>query len=302
MRLVTNDESAAILGSFKWGWLTAAMYPTMPVADLCLLTQWHCAMALPNDLADCPGALDDRDAIARMSRAMLDSLAPGRPQSPIPAARAFGDLWHRTAPGRPIGWQERATLGIALWVNQFAPQAEARPIRRAFTLDDYLDMRRSSVGLDMNADILEGVLRLDIPEAVFSTDVVRKLKSAWIDVNAWAKDLYSYPREQTYQQNPHNLVAVLASHSLTETAAITKTLSMLLQRAEEFLRLERLLPELVRSADQPGQVLEALNTYASALKSYTYGHFMWVSQTSRYTGGHLHTEAEFTSIMPSTTP
>lgn len=139
-----------------------------------------------------------------------------------------------------------------------------------------------SVGLDINADLLEGALHIHLPEPLFTNAAFREMRNCYVDANAWLNDYLTFEREHAHGET-HNLALVLtAADNLTHDRALATVLRMTQERLETFLRLEQRLPQLVTSLGYgPVEVREA-QRYACALKSYTCAHLLWAGTSSRY--------------------
>ncbi|WP_280405128.1 terpene synthase family protein [Nocardia brasiliensis] len=286
--IIACERDSQLMLSFRFGWFTAACYPELEPAQLNLLTQWHYMYTIIDDVGDKadPGGVP---AAVELRKQILHTVTADGPPTPgcSPAVSAFYDLWQRTRPYPSEGWKKRMLADLANYLAQFAPQRQNRDTNRILSLEDYIDLRRVSVGLDPNADTLELILGIDLPEPIFATPLFRELRNCFVDANAWINDYYSFDRE-IHENEPHNLAIVIANETgCAYERALQQTLDMITERLHRFLRIEQKIPTLIDSLDYDKGTVDNTLRYCAALKDYTYGHVLWSSTSSRYNAARL---------------
>ncbi|MER8029704.1 hypothetical protein ABTZ78_12145 [Streptomyces bauhiniae] len=282
MGIARSDRDAEVLRSFAFGVFTGRCYPALSQAQLDLLTQWHYWLTITDDVADATDQGGPREA-TRLHHAILRALTTAAPPADGgPAAVSLHDLWRRTAPAQSLQWRRRAHVDLALYLRQYAEQRRNRVVNRHLTPDEYRRLRRDSVGLDFNADIVEAVHSIQIPEPLFATWQLRELRNCFVDANSWFNDYYSFERE-VHSGEQHNLALVLARHeNVEQDDALDRVLEMIQDRLQEFLALERLLPYTLRTLGYDTSAITEVSRYTQALRDYTYGHVAWSATSSRY--------------------
>ncbi|WP_226363233.1 terpene synthase family protein [Pseudonocardia sp. ICBG1142] len=226
------------------------------------------------------GGVREAASLRRAILSAIDDLTQFQMAAPAPTA--FHDLWRRTAPLQSPGWRQRARADLALYLHQFAVQRQNREEGRRLTVSDYVQLRRNSVGLDVNADILEAIHRISIPDPLFASGLVRELRNCFVDANAWFNDYYSFEREVTEGER-HNLALVLADQDgIKFDESLERVLEMASERLRRFLFLERKIPDTVHGLGYGEDIASETLRYAQTLRDYTYGHVAWSSTSSRY--------------------
>ncbi|WP_172387762.1 terpene synthase family protein [Streptomyces sp. MNP-20] len=282
MGITRCERDADMMRSFAFGVFTGWCYPALPQAQLDILTQWHYWLTITDDVADATDQGGPHEA-TRLCHAILEALtAESPPAGDGPAVVSIHDLWRRTAPSQSPQWRQRARLDLALYLHQYTEQRHNREANRPLTPDEYQRLRRDSVGLDFNADVLEAVHGIQIPEPLFATWQLRELRNCFIDANSWFNDYYSFEREARSGEQ-HNLALVLAVHEQIEhDRALERVLEMIQDRLRRFLILERLLLDTARALGYDTSTTTEISRYAQVLRDYTYGHVAWSSTSSRY--------------------
>ncbi|MFE6867684.1 terpene synthase family protein [Kitasatospora sp. NPDC057692] len=276
------EQDVKKLRSFAFGVFTGWCYPTLPQAQLDLLTQWHYWLTITDDVADATDQGGPREAI-RLCNAIQRAIKTAAPVTGGgPAAVSIHDLWHRTAAVQSPQWCQRARVDLALYLRQYVEQRHNRELHLHLAPDEYQRLRRDSVGLDFNTDVLEAIHAIQVPEPLFATWQLRELRNCFVDANSWFNDYYSLEREVRSGEQ-HNLALVLADHEgIDHDTALARVLDMIQERLQQFLTLERLLLETLRALGYGTDTITEVGRYTQALRDYTYGHVAWSSTSSRY--------------------
>ncbi|KAF4575314.1 terpene cyclase [Pleurotus pulmonarius] len=103
--------------------------------------------------------------------------------------------------------QTRFTNSCQTFLDSVVQEAEDREKGDVRSLEDYLKLRRYSVGVEPCLAI--GEMYLNIPQEVIDHPVVSKLTAICIDLIIVANDIYSYKVEWERANDIHNLVTVV---------------------------------------------------------------------------------------------
>ncbi|KAF9462325.1 isoprenoid synthase domain-containing protein [Collybia nuda] len=94
------------------------------------------------------------------------------------------------------------------WSASQIQQCSNRNINHLPTVDEFIIMRRCTVGAGMVEAMVEHSLNIDLPSYVFKDPVVISMSQAISDIISWSNDIYSFHKEQRGGDSP-NLICVL---------------------------------------------------------------------------------------------
>ncbi|KAJ3515769.1 hypothetical protein NMY22_g14362 [Coprinellus aureogranulatus] len=159
-----------------------------------------------------------------------------------------------------------------------AREAELRERGEVLTLEDYIPLRRQNSGVPLCLGLVEYVLGIDLPDAVFENQDFMDAFWAVVDFVCWSNDIYSYDMEQSKGLAGNNITAVLMEEK-----------DLTLQDASDYVGLEcqsqiqRYLTaksRLSSSNKLPSDVLK----YVDAIGCWISGNLAWSFETPRYFG------------------
>ncbi|KAG6895319.1 hypothetical protein C0993_009725, partial [Termitomyces sp. T159_Od127] len=126
------------------------------------------------------------------------------------AARQF---WILSSKFACDGARRRFVETFEEYTASVVQQAEDRAQNYIRNVDDYLRVRRNTIGVKPSLVILQ--FGLNLPDGVFEDPVIQKLSTACVDMISIDNDLCSYNIEQARGDEGHNIVtAVMHSENL----------------------------------------------------------------------------------------
>ncbi|KAK0471423.1 terpenoid synthase [Armillaria novae-zelandiae] len=192
-----------------------------------------------SDKVDGPTVRKQADAIMNSLR---NPYAPPPPHEHILGIMAR-DFWiraleeGRTSPSTA----RRFTETFAEYTDAVVQQAEDRDLGRIRPIEEYLVIRRGTVGVRPSLEFF--LLSEDVPDEAIRHPQVEKLVLSVIDMCILANDIYSFNVEQSYGDENHNIVSVtMAEKGLSIQQAIDCIAERYTQVSKEFLKDMKHIP------------------------------------------------------------
>ncbi|GLF97023.1 terpene synthase family protein [Streptomyces yaizuensis] len=239
----------------------------------------------PDDLFDGPAGRDPGTVtrVCRRFAAIVDDWPRTRPDPGNPMETALHDMWGRLTAGMPASWvRHRGRLWTAFIMSQ-ADEAGNRDRGHPPALDDYLPMRRVTIAVRPTL-LVERVGRFQVPGAITTHPLWRRLHDRWIDVVSHVNDVYSLEKDESFGE-VSNIVLVLEHHQrLTRDRAIRTVQDLVqaktteLQRLQDTLRDPRGHPAGLTPADRDG-----IDRYLTGIGDYTAANYHYSRHVPRYT-------------------
>ncbi len=219
----------------------------------------------------------------------LPAFMPVQPQETPPeptnaVERGLVDLWARTIPNASQDWVIRFTestinlLKESLWeLANISQHRVANPV-------EYIEMRRKVGGAPWSANLVEHVVRAEIPAAIARTRPLRVLKDTFSDGVHLRNDIFSYQREVEEEGENANCILVLERFLGVGTQeAANHTNDLLTSRVQQFentfvTELPSLFEEYSLTPDERLKVV----LYAKGLQDWQSGGHEWHMRSSRY--------------------
>ncbi|KAF9262323.1 terpenoid synthase [Marasmius fiardii PR-910] len=208
------------------------------------------------------------------SRRILND--PDAPQPEYPYAGMLWDILRRIRSTSTEGAYRRFVQAYLDWSGSQVKQASNRKVDHIPPVDEFILMRRCTIGAALVEAMVEYSLDIDLPDYVFEDPVFIAMSHATSDIMTWPNDLCSFNKEQA-DRDYQNLVCVLQhAHKLDLQGAVDMLTEMIHDRVEEYLELKKRLPSFGPEVDA------ALNKYHVALENFTQGCVVWYYSSPRY--------------------
>ncbi|HEX5405784.1 MAG TPA: terpene synthase family protein [Pseudonocardiaceae bacterium] len=245
----------------RLGFLAARTFPDAKTDDVVLWARWLALLA------------DPRGDGARTCSAVL---AGRRDRKPLaPADKALRELWTVTAPRVGPTWRRRFVGKLDL--HQAACTAEAANRRRGRipSPSEYVVLRRGTFGAHV-FDLIEAVLRTEVPARLLDTSTWRTLYEGSIDIAAWCTDI---ARAET---STDNFVAVAGkAFGMPTTAAIDWVAERIIERSAQVRAAVLTLPGLYDRCGFDRPAATYLSRVACALVTLPRAHIEWWLTSAR---------------------
>jgi Terpene synthase family 2, C-terminal metal binding len=165
----------------------------------------------------------------------------------------------------------------------------------------FLTMRRHTIAMVFQADVLAVVCSLRIPDALWDSYLFRELIFCFADVTAWHNDVYGLEKDIADGQTCNMVRVVAASESCSLGQAVDRVLQRARQRQLLLVELQTQLPELARLLDLPQEAADQSARLALALRRYAYANLVWIDETHRYDLDRPRIRGTFDDVICSST-
>ncbi|MGH3089080.1 MAG: terpene synthase family protein [Rubrobacteraceae bacterium] len=229
-----SEGQRRLFAAMNIGDLAGRMHPEGGFEDLCLLTDWVAWLFLRDDRWKPTDSLEEWERLAERDRAYLRVMrqfpqrAPGDEEDGL--AGALSDLCSRLrARARKNGLANPIDGNFTSWMKSFffSNVREAFYQRRGECppLADYIEMRRTTGGLDILTKILGAMCGIRIPAEFLSRPEVQRLTESSHDVCCWHNDLISFDKE-FHDGEVNNLVLVLLQDFQSGCGSLTEAVDL----------------------------------------------------------------------------
>ncbi|KAL0576974.1 hypothetical protein V5O48_005016 [Marasmius crinis-equi] len=162
------------------------------------------------------------------------------------------------------------------WSAAQVQQASNRNIDRMPTVQEFILMRRTTIGAAIVEAMVEYSLDIELPDYVFRDPIFIAMSQATTDIMTWPNDLCSFNKEQS-DGDYQNLVCILQhADQLDLQQAIDLLTQMIHDRVNEYAALKQRLPSFGSKVDA------ALKKYHTALENFVQGCIVWYWSSPRY--------------------
>ncbi|KAJ8091259.1 hypothetical protein PM082_024528 [Marasmius tenuissimus] len=224
------------------------------------------------DLQRKPEGVDDGHNPSR--RILYDPDAPQPWDSPY--AAMLWDLLRRIRSTSTEGALRRFIQAYLEFSASQIKQASNRSVDRIPPVQEFVLMRRATIGAPLVEAMVEYSLDIDLPDYVFEDPIVIAMSHATTDIMTWPNDLCSFNKEQA-DDDYQNLVCVLKhAYDLSLQDAVDLLTRMIRDRVQDYVDLKRRLPSFGPKVDA------ALRTYHTALEHFVQGCIVWYYSSPRY--------------------
>ncbi|WP_052849460.1 terpene synthase family protein [Streptomyces avicenniae] len=286
--LVAGEAALGRYRDWRLTDLASYAYPDATGDDLDLVTDAVCLGFPLDDQFDGPLGRDP-EAAARFAAglAVIPTQPPGTPPAlDAPVARAYADVWRRSALGMSAAWRTRAAGNLARFFRSYVQETLNRARGVPLGEKAYVALRRHAVGTAPCFDLIERAGHFEVPAEAYESREMRLLTRCAGDVVFLCNDVHSLEREEA-QGDPHNLVLIRQrARGCSRARALEDVTGLVRDRVELFMTLAARLPRLAAGQwrlDRHGRA--AVARQLDGLRSWMAGNQRWGSVTARYAGG-----------------
>ncbi|MCS7483822.1 hypothetical protein ACFFQW_38435 [Umezawaea endophytica] len=230
-----------------------------------------------DDLFDGPrGRPDSAQALVIAVREVLD-----RPPAPDaePVVRSFADLWRRSRDGMSSAWQARASGHWRAYLAGHIEEALARQQALPLPAGRYLQMRTHTIGAQPVLDLAERVGHFEIPEQIFASERMTRMRLLAIEIVVIQNDIWSVEKEE--QAGDVNNLLLILEQSRSRAEAVETACNMIRARLVRFLAAEHSLPALCEGLLP--ETRRAVDRYVvDGLRALIRGSYDWSELSGRY--------------------
>ncbi|KAL4244153.1 Terpene synthase [Abortiporus biennis] len=174
----------------------------------------------------------------------------------------------------------RFAKAVESWMDSQVEQSRLRSLSTVPSVDEFIALRRRTIGGEIVEAMVEYSLDCQIPAHVWDHPVMYAISRAVIDIMTWPNDILSFNKEQADGDLSNLVVCVMLEHDVDLQSAIDITTKMLSDRVQEYAQLRSIVPSF---GDE--KVDQEVARYLKALEQYTQGTVVWYYDTPRYFRG-----------------
>lgn len=306
MGLLTGDVAAAEYDALRLERLMAYFYPDATACDLELAADFNAWFFIFDDQFD--GGLGTRpaeirrvvDALAGTMTvagaappatpdALRDPAAGGLPApgdgpgaDDAPLVRGFRDIWHRSTAGTPDSWRLRFREHWRAYLAAHEGEARHRNADRLPTLEQFLGVRRESIGVRPCLDFTERCGGYTLPDDVHGSPVLREMREITGDVVIFVNDIVSLVKELAAGDVNNSVVVHRAHEGCTVEESVEHISALANTRTARFARLAGGLPGRLAERGVPRETREHVAHYVDGMRHLMAGNLTWSLATARY--------------------
>ncbi|KAH0833872.1 isoprenoid synthase domain-containing protein [Lanmaoa asiatica] len=184
------------------------------------------------------------------------------------------------------------------WSDSQVTQSRNRSQDRIPSVEEFILMRRATIGGAMVEAMIEYSLDLDLPDEVFENPIIKAMSDATNDLMTWPNDLCSFnvrsflgclihalmcilflQKEQSDGDYQNLVFCIMHERNVGLQAAIDILTEMLAQRVEYYVEMKSQLPSFGPDVDRE------LARYLYALENFVQGTVLWYYLSPRYFRG-----------------
>ncbi|MDB1088119.1 terpene synthase family protein [Streptomyces sp. ACA25] len=202
-------------------------------------------LALWDDLFEDP-QLTDPQAVTALREGLVATVRqdPGTPWTHGALTASWAQLWPRLCKGRTARWQETLLANIEEWAHACEREAHHRISGYIPSTADYLPLRKSTGGFEIGLACSEIVQDREMPPAVRSHRMVRRLEDLGFFVIFAENDLTGVDQDEA-DQVPYNLVrAIRHETGCSRAVAIERVERQVAEKREQFNAVFTYVPVL----------------------------------------------------------
>lgn len=267
------------------GRFAAYANPTARNQELALATDQTCFFFYIDNRFDTE--LFDNPAVAVGLITCLIAILNGPPpRTRDPAVAMFTDLWRTECEGMSQTWRRRAETHweTYFWGNLVEATARCRS-SVPDAVDDYLSMRRDTIGVQPPIDLSERLGRFEVPGEMYCQPEFRQLRTLAADLVVLGNDVASLEKEEERGDQFNAITLLRKRDGLNRAAALEKIAALIERKATEFHTLQAQMPALCDTLQLNGLRREGALRGAEAAYQAVSGTFAWQPGTPRYVSG-----------------
>ncbi|MGP4001467.1 terpene synthase family protein [Streptomyces sp. 8N706] len=262
----------------------ARTYPYASPEDLVMLMNWFSLAFLFDDQFDANSS-DRADRVAEVARELITiPFRPGGtpPDVECPITLAWSEVWSQLSDGMTESWCNRFAGSWGRFLAAHTSEVRISASGTVLDFDEYLALRRRTVGIHHSIDAAERSRRFEVPVVVQAHELMRDMRVAAADTIACMNDIHSLEREER-RGDPHNLVTVIRKHLGTSRGeAIDAAVKLTNQYLERYLELESRVPQMCENLGLDASERCAVERGVEGIRHWIRGNYDWALETGRY--------------------
>jgi hypothetical protein len=178
----------------------------------------------------------------------------------------------------PAAWMERFIEACEVYFEGTIWEAETRGNRVCLDVEEYIQLRRKSVGTYMVFTQIEAIEGFCLPEEVLAHPVLAEMVEAATDVIGWANDLFSLGQDLQDDFHPNLVSSLQRQYQVSLQEAIHLAVGMHDAAVWRFRELEQARPSF-------GEHEARVRCFVTGMRRWIRANVDWSIQTGRYQQG-----------------
>ena len=282
-RLLTGDSATSEYDALRLERLMAYFYPDATGSDLELAADFNAWFFIFDDQFDGrlgmhPVAVEQ--LVGSLGRTMRAGSAP-HPFDP-PLVQSFQDIWLRATAGRPDHWRRRFREHWLAYMAAHRGEALNRNADRLPAPEQFLELRRHSIGVQPCLDFTERCGGYTLPDDLHGSQPLREMREITADVVIFVNDIVSLVKELAVGDVNNSVVVLREQKGCTLEEAVEFTATLANERTARFTALVASLPRTLGERRVPADVRWHVDHYVEGMAHLMAGNLAWSLATSRY--------------------
>ncbi|GGO95655.1 isoafricanol synthase [Wenjunlia tyrosinilytica] len=284
--LLRGEAETAEYDALRLERLMAYFYPDATGSDLELASDFNAWFFIFDDQFD--GRLGMQpQAIERVVDTLVRTMtADDAPQAPDrygpPLVQGFRDIWRRATVGAPDGWRRRFRTHWHAYMAAHQGEAHHRNADRLPSLEQFLEVRRNSIGVQPCLDFTERCGGYTLPDELHDSFPLRELREITGEVVIFVNDIVSLVKELASGDVNNSVVVLREEKGCTLEESVEHIADLANARTVRFTELAAALPRMLSGRRVLPQVRGHIEHYVEGMGHLMAGNLAWSLATSRY--------------------
>ncbi|KAG9308665.1 isoprenoid synthase domain-containing protein [Chiua virens] len=264
IRLYDDRKRSKFINYGKFDLFAALSFPDADLTHLTTCLIFFLWAFSTDDLSDEGDLQSKPDAVQAGHDVSMAVVAnPDGPRPEYPYAAMLYDILGRFRETSTQGAYKRFIRAFQQWSDSQVTQSRNRSQDRIPTVEEFILMRRATIGGAMVEAMVEYSLDLELPDEVFANPIIQAMSDATTDLMTW-------PNKEQSDGDYQNLVfCIMHERNVGLQAAIDILTDMLAERVEHYIELKNQLPSFGADVDRE------LARYLHALENFVQGTVLW---------------------------
>ncbi|MET7711661.1 isoafricanol synthase [Streptomyces sp. NPDC005407] len=284
--LLTGEAETAEYDALRLERLMAYFYPDATGNDLELAADFNAWFFIFDDQFD--GRLGMRPeaiehVVAGLVRTMTAdgaSLVPGGAGPPL--VQGFRNIWRRATAGAPYGWQRRFRTHWQAYMASYQAEAHHRNADRLPSLEQFLKVRRDSIGVQPCLDLTERCGGYTLPDGLHDSSPLGEMCEITGDVVIFVNDIVSLAKELAAGDVNNSVIVLREQKGCSLERSVEHITALANARTARFAQLAAALPRTLSERGVPPEVRGHICHYVEGMGHLMAGNLAWSLSTSRY--------------------
>ncbi|MEW2634359.1 isoafricanol synthase [Streptomyces sp. NPDC048389] len=199
-----------------------------------------------------------------------------------PLVLGFRDIWYRATAGTPRNWQRRFREHWQAYMAAHQGEAANRNADRLPTPEQFLELRRHSIGVQPCLDFTERCGGYALPDDLHGSFPLREMREITGDVVIFVNDIVSLVKELAAGDVNNSVVVLSEQRGCALDEAVEHIAERANARTARFNELAAALPRLLDDMRVPAEVRGHIGHYVEGMGHLMAGNLAWSLATSRY--------------------